>query len=86
MKIYDKVRGEKLKHDINRKVAKVSALSSGKIDKYKYLTRKEVLPSDQESLWMTNKNQEIKQIETLKQEEKQRPKINWRSFSTRSEN
>ena len=37
MKIYDKVRGEKLKHDINRKVAKVSALSSGKIDKYKYL-------------------------------------------------
>ena len=50
MKIYDKVRGEKLKHDINRKVAKVSALSSGKIDKYKYLTSKEVLPSDQESL------------------------------------
>ena len=86
MKIYDKVRGEKLKHDINRKVAKVSALSSGKIDKYKYLTRKEVLPSDQESLWMTNKNQEIKQIETLKQEEKKMPKINWRSFSTRSEN
>ena len=86
MKIYDKVRGEKLKHDINRKVAKVSALSSGKIDKYKYLTSKEVLPSDQESLWMTNKNQEKNQIETLKQEEKQQPKMNWRSFSTRSEN
>ena len=26
---------------------KISALSSGKIDKYEYLTREEILPSDQ---------------------------------------
>ena len=28
----DKIRDEKLKHDINRKAAKISALSSGKIE------------------------------------------------------
>ena len=30
------VRDEKLLDDINREVAKISALSSGKIDKYEY--------------------------------------------------
>ena len=34
----DKIRDGKLQHDINRKAAKISALSSGKIDKYKDLT------------------------------------------------
>ena len=29
---------EKLPHDINREAAKISALSSNKIDKYEYLT------------------------------------------------
>ena len=41
------VRGEKLLDDINREVAKISALSSGKIDKYEYLKGKEILPPDQ---------------------------------------
>ena len=41
----DKIRDAKLKYDINREVAKISALSSGKSDKYKYLTGEEVLPS-----------------------------------------
>ena len=36
----------KTKYDINRKAAKILALSSGKIDKYKYLTGKKILPSD----------------------------------------
>ena len=31
--------------DINREAAKISALSSVKIDKYKYLTGEEILPS-----------------------------------------
>ena len=35
----------KTNHD--REAAKISALSSGKIDKYEYLTGKEILPSDQ---------------------------------------
>ena len=34
----DKVRDEKLQYNINREAAKMSALSSGKIDKYDYLT------------------------------------------------
>ena len=34
----DKIRDEKLRYDINREAAKISALSSGKLDKYEYLT------------------------------------------------
>ena len=43
----DKIRDEKLKHDINREAANISALSSGKIDKYEFLTGEEILPPDQ---------------------------------------
>ena len=46
MTIDDKIKDEKLQYDINREAAKISALSSGKIDKYEYLTG-EILPSDQ---------------------------------------
>ena len=34
MTIEDKIKDEKLQYDINREAAKISALSSGKIDKY----------------------------------------------------
>ena len=37
MTIEDQIRDEKLQYDINREAAKISALSSGKIDKYKCL-------------------------------------------------
>ena len=47
MTIDDNIRDEKLQYDINREAAKISALSSGKIDKYEYLTGEETLPSDQ---------------------------------------
>ena len=47
MTIDDKIRDEKLQCDITREAAKISALSSGKIDKYEYLTGKEILPLDQ---------------------------------------
>ena len=36
MTIDDQIRDEKLQYDINREAAKISALLSGKIDKYKY--------------------------------------------------
>ena len=36
-----------MQYDINREAAKVSVLSSRKIDKYGYLTGEELLPSDQ---------------------------------------
>ena len=50
MTIDDKFKDEKLQYDINREVAKISALSSGKIDKYEYLTSQEILISDQSRL------------------------------------
>ena len=42
-----KIKGGKLQYDINREAAKISALSSGKTDKYEYLTGEEILPPDQ---------------------------------------
>ena len=50
MTIEDQIKDEKLKYDINRKAAKISALSSGKVDKYKYLTGEEILPSNQQQI------------------------------------
>ena len=47
MAIHDKIKYEKLQYDINRERAKISSLSSGKFDKYDYLTREEILPPDQ---------------------------------------
>ena len=47
MTVDDKIRNEKLQCDINREVAKISALSSEKIDKYEYFTGYETLPPDQ---------------------------------------
>ena len=47
MTIDDKFRDEKLQYDIDREAAKISASSSGKIDKYEYLTGEEILPLDQ---------------------------------------
>ena len=50
----------KLWSDINRKAAKLSPLSSSKIDKYEYLTGEEVLPSDQRRIVVSEK-----QIKTI---------------------
>ena len=46
MIIDDKITDEKLQYDISREAAKISGLSSGKIDKYEYFTGEEILPSD----------------------------------------
>ena len=45
--IDDKIKDEKLQYNIDREAAKISALLSGKIDKYEYLTGGEILASDQ---------------------------------------
>ena len=50
MTIEDQIRDEKLQYDIKREAAKISALSSGKLDKYEYLTGEEILPSDQQQI------------------------------------
>ena len=44
--IDNKISDEKLQYDINREAAKISALSSCKIDKYEHLKGEEILPSD----------------------------------------
>ena len=48
MGIKNQIRDEKLQYDINRDAAKISALSSGKIDKYEYLADEDILPSNQQ--------------------------------------
>ena len=47
MTVHDKIRDEKLQYNINKEAAEVPALSSGKIDKYKYFTGEKMLPLDQ---------------------------------------
>ena len=83
----DKIREEKLQYDVNREAAKISALPSGKIEKYEFLTGEETLPSGQRRIIeqakfthsplgkafqkqiKTIEDQEIKQVEALKQAE-----------------
>ena len=50
MTIEDQIKDEKLQYDINREAAKISALSSGKLDKYEDLTGEEILPSNQQQI------------------------------------
>ena len=50
MTIEGQIKDEKLQYDINREAAKISALSSGKIDKDEYLTGEEILPSNQQQI------------------------------------
>ena len=50
MTINDQIKDEKLQYDINREAAKISALSSGKLHKYEYLTGEDILPSNQQQI------------------------------------
>ena len=52
MTIDDKITDENEKQQfyVNREVAKISALSSGKIDKCEYLTVEKILPSIQRQI------------------------------------
>ena len=47
MTVDNKFKDEKLQDDINIEAAKISAFSSGKVEKYDYLTGEEIFPSDQ---------------------------------------
>ena len=46
----DEIRDETLQYDNIREVAKISALSSGKIGKYEYITGKEILHSSRRKI------------------------------------
>ena len=50
MTMDDQIKYEKLQHDIDRETAKISALSSGKINKYEYLTGEEISISNEKEI------------------------------------
>ena len=50
MTINDQIKDEKLQYNINSEAAKISALSSGKLYKYEYLTGEDILPSNQQQI------------------------------------
>ena len=50
MTINDQIKDENLHYNINREVAKISALSLGKLHKYEYLTGEDILPSNQQQI------------------------------------
>ena len=50
MTINDQIKDEKLQYNINREAAEISALSSGKLHKYEYLTGEDILPSNQQKI------------------------------------
>ena len=46
----NQIRDKKLQYDINREASKVLSLSTGKINKYEYLTSEEIFPSNQKQI------------------------------------
>ena len=42
MAIHNQIKDEKIQYDIHREAAKISVLSSGKIEKYEYLTGEQI--------------------------------------------
>ena len=63
MTIDDQIKDKKLQYNINREAAKISAFSSGKIDKYEDLTYEEILSSNQKQI--------VEQAKLLKNKQKQ---------------
>ena len=55
MTIDDKIEDEKLQYDISIEATKISALSSGRVDKCEYFTGEQILPSDQSRIIEQNK-------------------------------
>ena len=50
MTIENQIRDKKIQYDVNRELANISDLSSGKIDTYEYLTGEEILPSNEQEM------------------------------------
>ena len=74
----DKIRDENLQYDINREARKILALSSGKIDKYEYVTGEEILPF--------NQRQTIVYIFSIRKSFWKTNKINWRTRQKSNKN
>ena len=48
--INDQIKDEKLQYNISREIAKISALSLGKLHKYEYRTGEDIVPSTQQQI------------------------------------
>ena len=77
MTVNDQIKDEKLQYNINREAVKTSALSSGKLHKYEYLTGEDILPSTQQQIIEQTKftysplgKAFVKQIKTIVDQEK----------------
>ena len=55
MAIDDKIKEEKLQYNIKREASNLSALLSGKPDKYEYRMGEEILPSNQTQITLREK-------------------------------
>ena len=82
MTIDDEIKNKKLQYGINREAGKISALFSGKIDKYEYLTGEVLLPSYQSRIIEQKKftypplsKAFVKQIKTI--EDQEQNKLKW---------
>ena len=75
MRIDGKLRNEKLQQDINREAERISELSSGKIDKYKYLTGEEILTFDKK-IYQNKLNLHILLFKNLLKNKQRRWNIN----------
>ena len=91
MTIDDQIRDEKLQYDINREAAKISALSSGKIHKYEYLTGEDILPSNQQQIieqakfiYFPLRKAFEKQIKTIKDQGEKQVEA-WNTFKSDKE-
>ena len=49
-RLENQIRDEELQYDMNWEAATISALSSGKIHRYEYLTGEDILPSNQQQI------------------------------------
>ena len=81
MTIDDEIKNKKLQYGINREAGKISALCSGKIDKYEYLTGEIILPSYQSRIIEQKKftysplsKAFVKQIKTIEDQEQNKLK------------
>ena len=77
----------KLWYDINREAGKISALSSIKINKYKYLAGDEILPPDQSRIkeqtkftYSLLKKAFEKQTKTNEKQGEKKGEENWRAW------
>ena len=77
MTMDDQVKYEKLQYDIDRETAKISALSSGKINKYEYLAGEEISISDEKEItkqakftYSLSEKDFEKEIKTIRNQEK----------------